>query len=83
METVKTERTTKETSVCAEISFPGTGNVSVSTTVPFFDVSTITTWLKTPESSSVNVWRSSTDKAGRRRVLGKPPFRWMMRQLPF
>ena len=37
METVKTERTTKETSVCAEISFPGTGNVSVSTTVPFFD----------------------------------------------
>lgn len=37
METVKIERTTKETSVYAEISFPGKGDVSVNTTVPFFD----------------------------------------------
>lgn len=37
MNCIKIERNTKETSVHAEISFPGTGKVSVKTTVPFLD----------------------------------------------
>lgn len=37
MSCVKIERSTKETSVCAEIAFPGTGKISIETTVPFFD----------------------------------------------
>ena len=100
METVKIERTTKETSVYAEISFPGKGDVSVNTTVPFFDhmltalffhggfdakvkESTIITWLKTQESSSVNVWPNSTNKVGRQCVSVQSPYRWMMQRLPF
>ena len=92
METVKIERTTKETSVYAEISFPGKGDVSVNTTVPFFDHMLtalffhggfVITWLKTQESSSVNVWPNSTNKVGRQCVSVPSPYRWMMQRLPF
>lgn len=37
MNRVKIERNTKETAVCAQTTFPGTGTISIETTVPFFD----------------------------------------------
>ena len=96
METVKTERTTKETSVCAEISFPGTGNVSVSTTVPFFDHMLTALFfhggfdakIKAKGDTEIDDHHLVEDTGI---VIGQclaqvsvpSPFRWMMRQLPF
>ena len=37
MTSASVERKTKETDIRAKIAFPGTGQVSIKTTVPFFD----------------------------------------------
>lgn len=43
----RVERTTKESSIVVEIDLDGTGQVDISTGVPFFD-HMLTSWGRTP-----------------------------------